>query len=73
MRRDTALGRALKAREAAELQKEINAANLASGGNVMESDMVRCRWAQIGGRLKTARSPCLEAPTAAGPSTRRPS
>ncbi|CAE7492272.1 ZC2HC1B [Symbiodinium microadriaticum] len=30
------------AKKAAELQKEINAANLASGGNVMESDMVRC-------------------------------
>lgn len=30
------------AKKAAEIQKELNAANLASGGNVMESDMVKC-------------------------------
>ena len=65
-------GMAGRGREAAELQKEINAANLASGGNVMESDMVRCRWAKKRSALFTA-SGCLcpEARTAAGPSTKR--
>ncbi|CAJ1343710.1 unnamed protein product [Effrenium voratum] len=30
------------AKKAAELQKELNAANLASGGNALEADMVKC-------------------------------
>lgn len=30
------------AKKAAEIQKQLNAASLASGGNVMESDMVKC-------------------------------
>jgi len=30
------------AKKADEIQQELNAANLASGGNVMESDMVKC-------------------------------
>ena len=34
-------------RQAAEIQKELNAANLASGGNVMESDMVKCQKPQM--------------------------
>lgn len=69
--------------QAAEIQKQLNAASLASGGNVMESDMVKCRTSQMIlvygcwlGLVAMCDSLCLpqnsKVLTVAEPSTKRP-
>ena len=55
--------------QAAEIQRELNAASLASGKNVMEVDMVKCSWAELVFFAFRA----FEVHIVGGPSTRRPS